>query len=81
VGEWISPDGINLEAVPNDPYDIVLRDANNPGQLLITTPVTNPSIKAADEGVYTCVIPDETGVSQYLHIGIYLSIGKWRLIC
>lgn len=71
VGEWLSPEGRNLAAVPNDPFDIMF--GGNPGQLLIETPTSNPPIMTSHEGVYTCVIPDENGDSQDLHIGIYLT--------
>ena len=76
VGAWINPGGRNLVAVQNDPFDIIFGDSNNPGQLLIETPSTNPPISMAHEGVYTCTIPDESGQIEYLHIGIYLNTSK-----
>ena len=78
IGEWISPDGTNLVAVQNDPFDIIFGDNNNPGQLLIQTPTTNPPITTNHEGVYTCVIPNESDENEYLHIGIYLTTGKLK---
>ena len=74
VGEWISPEGRDLAAVANDPFDVIFGD---PGQLLIETPLLNPPITAAHEGVYTCIIPDENGQDEYIHIGIYLSASKF----
>ena len=79
VGEFISPEGRNLAAVQNDPFDIIFGDSNNPGWLLIKTPATNPPIVTAHEGIYTCTIPDENDQSEYLHIGIYLSTSKFIL--
>ena len=29
------------------------------------------SLSTSNEGVYTCLIPDENGIQQTLHIGIY----------
>lgn len=77
VGEWISPEGRNIAAVPNDPFDVIFGGSNNPGQLSIETPPSNPPIAATNEGVYTCAIPDENGDREYLHIGIYLSTSKF----
>ena len=76
VGEWVGPDGTNLVAVQNDPFNIIFGESSNPGQFMVETPVTNPPITATHEGVYTCIIPDENDVSQYLHIGIYLTTSK-----
>ena len=77
VGNWVSPERRNLATVQNDPFDIIFGDSNNPGQLLIETPANNPPITSNHEGVYTCVIPDENGQSEYLHIGLYLSASKF----
>ena len=79
VGDWVSPEGRNLATVQNDPFDIIFGDSNNPGQLLIETPANNRPITSNHEGVYTCVIPDENGQSEYLHIGLYLSASKFYL--
>ncbi len=76
VGEWISPEGVDLAAVQNDPFDVIFGDSNSPGQLLVETPATNPPIMTSHEGVYTCIIPDEEDENQYLHVGIYTSSSK-----
>ena len=73
VGQWIGPGGRILTAIQSDPFDVILGDNSNPGQLIIETPITNPSITTIHEGVYTCVIPDETDEAEYLRVGIYLS--------
>ena len=67
--------------VPNDPFDVVFESADDPGQLLIETPLSNPPIASAHEGVYTCIMPDEDGTDQSLYIGIYLMAGKFKGIC
>ena len=72
VGQWIAPDGRDLTTIQNDPFDVLVGDSNNPGELIIETPVTNPALSAAHEGVYTCLVPNETGGSEYLRVGIYL---------
>lgn len=51
---------------------MIFGDNNNPGQMTVETPITNPSIMAGHEGVYTCKIPNESDDYEYLRIGIYL---------
>lgn len=75
-GDWISPGGTDLVAVVNDPFDVIIEGSEDPGQLLIETQLSNPHITSEDEGVYTCVIPNEDGDSEYLHIGLYHSASK-----
>ncbi len=76
VGDWVAPDGSNLDAVLNDPFDVTFGGSSGPGELRITTPETNPRLTASHEGVYTCSIPNEYGEQQNLYIGIYLSASK-----
>ena len=76
VGDWIAPDGRNLDAVPNDPFDVIFGGGSNPGELWISTPSTNPSLTTSHEGIYTCSIPDEYSQQQYLFVGIYLRASK-----
>ena len=73
VGQWIGPDGTILTTIQSDPFDVIFGDNNNPGQMIVETPITNPSIMATHEGVYTCMIPNESDDIEYLRIGIYLS--------
>lgn len=72
VGQWIGPDQRVLTATPNDPFDVIIGDSSNPGELIVETPVANPAIAPVHEGVYTCTIPDDTNETQYLRVGIYL---------
>ena len=58
---------------------MIFGDSNNPGQLLIQTPTTNPPITSTEEGVYTCIIPNENGDDEYLHIGIYRTTSKFNV--
>ena len=73
VGQWIGPDGTVLTTTQSDPFDVIFGDNNNPGQMIVETPITNPSIVATHEGVYTCMIPNENDEIEYLRVGIYLS--------
>lgn len=72
VGDWISPDQRSLITTQNDPFDVIFGDDSNPGQLVIETSLGNPSITIAHEGVYTCAIPNSSGGTEYLYVGIYL---------
>ena len=73
VGQWIGPDDTILTTIQNDPFDVIVGDSSSPGELIIETPVANPPITTAHEGVYTCLIPNENDENEYLRIGIYLS--------
>lgn len=66
--------------VPNDPFDVIFESSNDPGLFFIETPLSNPPITSTHEGVYTCVMPDEYDEDQYLHIGIYLSASKFKVL-
>ena len=72
IGQWIAPDGQDLTAITTDPFEVTIGSSYSPGSLQVTTPVENPSLTTAHEGVYSCVIPDDSGETRYLHIGIYL---------
>ena len=73
VGDWISPDGRSLITIQSDPFDVIFGDDSNPGQLVIETPHGNPSITTAHEGVYSCAIPNSSGETEYVYVGIYVS--------
>ena len=73
VGQWLSPSGTDLSSVVDDAFEVTVGDSYSPGSIVIMSPVGNPPLATTDEGVYTCVIPDETGRDNYLYVGIYLS--------
>ena len=63
--QFVAPNGTDIS---NDSSTVTFGDANDPGFLSVQ--LTSSSINA-HQGVYTCIIPDEDGVVQYLHVGIY----------
>ena len=71
VGQWIAPHGGDINGGPSDPFTIITGDANDPGFTSIELE-DGASLAPRDQGVYTCVIPDENGNVQYLYVGIYL---------
>ena len=73
VGRWISPQGQDITRNSTDPFSV--RFYNGPGYLSynvfkLQNPFTQP-FNSTYEGVYSCVIPDDLGIMQILHIGIY----------
>ena len=73
VGEWISPDGLDITNNFTDPFNIQFN--NGPGYpsyntFQLQSPSSQP-FTSAYEGVYSCIVPDDLGVLQTLHIGIY----------
>ena len=70
VGSWIAPNGVDITLNNSDAFDIIVGNASDPGYLSIQL-FTGYSLSETDWGIYTCIIPDETGVLQYLYLGIY----------
>ena len=71
VGQWIAPNGDIINGGTSGSFVIVTGDGADPGFTSIELR-TGVSLTARDEGIYTCVIPDENGNLQYLYTGIYL---------
>ena len=73
VGRWISPAGVDFTENRMDNFTV--RFNNGPyypsySSLELLIPSTS-SFSPADQGVYSCMVPDNNGVMQVLHIGIY----------
>ena len=47
--------------------------SDSPGSLEVGNPNTHPPLSSDNEGVYTCEIADETGETNFLCVGLYLS--------
>ena len=73
VGRWLNPQSFDLSVITGDPFEITIGSDSNPGSVVIETPEMNLSLSQSYEGIYTCIIPDETEETRYLHIGIYLN--------
>lgn len=70
VGQWIAPDGNNISDDTNDLLNITIGGVDDPG--LISMEIKDgATFTLDDEGVYTCIIPDENGDMQYLFVGLY----------
>ena len=62
MGQLVAPNGMDIT---NDSSIVTVGNISDPG--FISLQLQNIS----NEGVYSCVIPDQDGIEQYLHIGIY----------
>ena len=71
VGQWIAPSGQDITYSTSDSFDVELGGMNDPGYVDITLH-SGQFITFSDQGMYTCLIPDETGVTCSLLVGIYL---------
>ena len=71
VGQWIAPSGQDITYSTSDSFDVELGGMNDPGYMDITLQ-SGQFITFSDQGIYTCLIPDETGVTRSLQVGIYL---------
>ena len=72
VGEFIGLDGIAITPLSSDAFNVSVSPNNNPSQVSIDT----ESLTSADQGIYTCHIPDErnnVNNSVNINVGIYLS--------
>ena len=73
VGQWISPQGMDITRNLTDHFSIQFN--NGPGYPSYNTiQLQDPSLQpfiASYNGVYSCTVPDDQGIMQTLHIGIY----------
>ena len=73
VGRWISPLGLDITNNFTDPFSI--QSSSGPGYFSYSTfdlldPIAQPFTTTYD-GVYTCLVPDDQGIMQTLHIGLF----------
>ena len=71
-GHWISPSGLNLDSVADNPFIIVVGDETDPGYIEMRLD-HDAVIGIADMGIYTCLIPNEEGDNVTFHVGVYHS--------
>ena len=69
IGQFISPSGQDLlnESIP---FNITVGGQDDPGRVILSV-APEQVIRGSDGGIYTCIIPDEAGVEQAIHVGIY----------
>ena len=70
IGRWISPAGNDITFTSTDAFDVGLHSGSF--HSYTTLSLSNGfSLSSADQGVYSCQIPDENGIQNTLHIGLY----------
>lgn len=70
TGRWIAPNGNDLTDSAIDPFNVIQGGERDPGSLIIQQ-APGHIITNSFQGVYTCVLPDDNGVQNYIHVGIY----------
>ena len=70
VGAWRAPDGLDITNSTTDYFDVNHGGDDYPGSISLEVEIGH-SLQSNDQGIYTCIIPDENGEQQYLHVGIY----------
>ena len=70
VGRWIAPHGQDITHNTTDIFDVIVGGQNNPGNINISLEA-GQSLGSSQQGVYTCIIPDEGGVERIFYVGIY----------
>ena len=71
IGRWISPAGSDITFTSTDAFDIGLHSGSFIYSYTTLALSNGFSLSGADQGVYSCLIPDENGIQNTLHIGIY----------
>ena len=70
IGRWISPAGNDITFTSTDAFDVGLHSGSF--HSYTTLAISNGfSLSSADQGVYSCQIPDENGIQNTLYIGLY----------
>lgn len=68
VGQLIGVDGLDITHRAGDNLHIQLGNATSPGMVK----VFHSRMSSAQQGVYTCRLPDETGDTADFNIGLYM---------
>ena len=70
IGQWFAPNGDEITQSIGSSLTVVQGGGNFPSYIGLQLK-TGRSFSRLEEGVYTCVIPDENGVQQISHVGLY----------
>ena len=69
IGQWYAPNGVAITE-SSTLFSVVRGGGDFPAFVGLQLRA-NQSLTQFFEGVYTCIIPDENGISRSLHIGIF----------
>ncbi|CAI7996748.1 hypothetical protein GBAR_LOCUS1946, partial [Geodia barretti] len=70
IGRWIDPSGEEIPFLGNHIFQVQFYTATYHSYTSITLK-EGVQFSREDEGVYSCIIPDENGEEQTLHFGLY----------
>jgi hypothetical protein len=70
IGRWIGPSGEEIPFLGNHIFQVQFHTATFHSYTSITLK-EGVQFSSGDEGVYSCIIPDENGDEQTLHFGLY----------
>ena len=77
IGRWISPSGDDYTVPGLHAFNVTVGGQNNPGVLQISVSGSNGRFPAGQwDGIYSCIINDESGVEQIVYLGLYLVFGE-----
>ena len=71
VGQLVDLDGNTFNIGQNSGVAHLGGDPQHPGSVQFHNHVGTENLATADEGVYTCRIPDETGSNVDVNFGVY----------
>ena len=70
IGRWIAPSGEDITFSSTDIFSVDLRSGDFPSYASLSL-LPGEEFSASEDGVYSCVMPDENGVEHTIHIGLY----------
>jgi receptor-type tyrosine-protein phosphatase Q len=70
IGQWFSPSGAEIVRSSGGTFTVVRGGGSIPSFIGLQLRA-GQSFSVSDEGIYTCLIPDENGIQQVLQIGLY----------
>ena len=77
IGRWIAPNGDDYTLPGIHAFNVSVGGQDNPGVVEISVSGSERRFPAGQwNGVYSCVIPDETGTEKIIYLGIYLVFGE-----
>ena len=77
IGQWIAPNGDDYTLPGTHAFEVSVGNQSNPGVVEISISGSDNRFPAGQwDGIYSCVIPDETGSEQRIYLGIYLVFGE-----
>ena len=77
IGHWIAPNGDDFTHSETHAFEVTVGGDSNPGIVKISLSGPDSRFPAGHwDGVYSCVIPDESGTTQIIYLGVYLVFGE-----